>query len=71
MRTLVDIPAEHLEALNALGEQQQQSRAALIREAVAEYLVRHHRQDAEAAFGLWNGSAGDGLAYQEKVREEW
>ena len=61
----------HLEALNALGEQQQQSRAALIREAVAEYLVRHRRQDAEAAFGLWNGSAGDGLAYQEKVREEW
>jgi len=71
MRTLVDIPAEHLDALNALGEQQQQSRASLIREAVAEYLVKHHQRDAKAAFGLWNNSAGDGLAYQRKVREEW
>ncbi|MFV3306111.1 ribbon-helix-helix protein, CopG family [Pseudomonas sp. NY15181] len=71
MRTLVDIPAEYLERLNDISERQQQSRAAIIREAIAEYLVNHAQADADAAFGLWKERKVDGLVYQEKAREEW
>jgi metal-responsive CopG/Arc/MetJ family transcriptional regulator len=71
MRTLVDIPVEYLERLNDISERQQQSRASVIREAIAEYLVNHAQADADAAFGLWQEHQVDGLAYQEKVRQEW
>ena len=71
MRTLVDIPLEYLERLNDISERQQQSRASVIREAIAEYLVNHAQADIDAAFGLWQEPQVDGLAYQEKVREEW
>lgn len=70
MRTLIDIPDDELERLNALSEREQRSRASLVREAIAEYLVR--RQDAdESAFGLWGERKIDGLAYQKKIRAEW
>ncbi|PJI48689.1 MAG: CopG family transcriptional regulator [Pseudomonas sp.] len=71
MRTLVDIPVEYLERLNDISERQQQSRASVIREAIAEYLVNHAQADAADAFGLWKDHEVDGLAYQKKVREEW
>ncbi|KAF1053452.1 MAG: hypothetical protein GAK43_01396 [Stenotrophomonas maltophilia] len=70
MRTLVDIPGEYLARLNSLSEAQQVSRASLIREAIAQYLATHAEVEAESAFGLWK-AAEDGLAYQQRLREEW
>jgi predicted transcriptional regulator len=71
MRTIVDIPDTQVRALAALAERVNLPRAALVREAIADYLARH-RHDAQAeAFGLWGGDGPDGLAYQEKVRAEW
>ena len=71
MRTLVDMDEGHVHNLDALARRLKRSRAALIREAVAEYLDRNAVEDIEAAFGLWGDRKIDGLAYQEKLRSEW
>lgn len=71
MRTLIDLPDPQIQALAALCERVKQPRAAIIREAVAEYLERRAVKPAEAAYGLWGAEAMDGLAYQQKVREQW
>ena len=73
MRTLVDLPREQLEALAQLGKAQGRSRAALVREAVAEYLGKHEAGSLDEAFGLWRTKreVEDGLAYQERLRAEW
>jgi len=71
MRTLIDLPNAQIQALAALCDRVGQSRAAVIREAVAEYLERRAAKPAEAAFGLWGSEAVDGLDYQRKARAEW
>lgn len=74
MRTLIDLPPEQLEALTNLGKAKGRSRAALVREAVAEYLGKHEAGSLDEAFGLWRNKTGDiedGLAYQERLRAEW
>ncbi|MEQ9331005.1 ribbon-helix-helix protein, CopG family [Thalassobaculum sp.] len=71
MRALVDIDEGQVRDLDRLAKQEKRSRAALIREAVADYLERRGRQTAEDAFGLWGQHKTDGLAYQEKIRSEW
>lgn len=71
MRTLVDIKEPQLRLLDQLAKEQKRPRAALIREAVADYLERKTAQNASTAFGLWGERAIDGLEYQEKVRSEW
>jgi predicted transcriptional regulator len=71
MRTLIDLPDTQIQALAALCERVRQPRAAVIREAVAEYLERRVTKSADAAYGLWGAEALDGLAYQHKARAEW
>jgi metal-responsive CopG/Arc/MetJ family transcriptional regulator len=71
MRALVDMNEDQVEALDALAKQAKTSRAALIRDAIDAYLDRHRRRHAEDGFGLWGRRDIDGLAYQERIREEW
>jgi predicted transcriptional regulator len=71
MRTLIDLPDAQIQALAALCERVRQPRAAVIREAVAEYLERRMTKPAEAAYGLWGAETMDGLDYQTKARAEW
>ena len=71
MRTLVDIPDDQIAALAELCERLKQPRAALIREAISEYLARRSRVRQESAFGLWGPKVADGLTYQRKARAEW
>ena len=70
LRTIIDIPEPQVKALEDLSRGQNQSRAALIREAIQEYLARR-RPQADDGFGLWGEGGVDGLAYQEKARSEW
>ena len=70
MRTIVDIPKQDIQGLDALCSREHISRAEAIRRAVANYL-KVHQGDAEAAFGLWRGRHNDGLTYQESLRDEW
>ncbi len=72
MRTLIDLPDSQIQALAVLCDQMKQPRAALIREAVAEYLLKHRTQTSiDEAFGLWGAGGVDGLEYQDKARAEW
>jgi len=71
MRTLVELPDEQIEPLEALAKQMQLSRADLIQRAVADYLQRYQSVDGDAAFGLWRERQEDGLAYQERMRSDW
>ncbi|MFT4103442.1 MAG: ribbon-helix-helix domain-containing protein [Burkholderiaceae bacterium] len=71
MRALIDISDAQVEVLDALAKRMRQSRAALIRAAIDDYLDRHHREQVEGGFGLWGERRIDGLDYQAKVRREW
>jgi metal-responsive CopG/Arc/MetJ family transcriptional regulator len=71
MRTLVDLGDAQIEALDELAKKENRSRAALIRQAIDNYLnERRHKRESDA-FGLWGKRKVDGLAYQNKVRSEW
>ena len=71
MRALIDMTDAQVEALDTLAKRVRQSRAALIRAAIDDFLHRHHREQVEDGFGLWGRQKVDGLAYQEKARREW
>jgi metal-responsive CopG/Arc/MetJ family transcriptional regulator len=71
MRTLVDLGDVQVQALDELSKKEKRSRAALIRQAVDDYLMKRRNGDEDDAFGLWGKRKVDGLAYQEKVRREW
>jgi metal-responsive CopG/Arc/MetJ family transcriptional regulator len=71
MRTLVDLGDNQLQALDELSKKEKRSRAALIRQAIDDYLAKQRDKREGDAFGLWGKRRVDGLAYQEKVRGEW
>ena len=71
MRTLVDLGDTQIEALDELSKKEKRSRAALIRQAIDDYLAKRHIKQEDDAFGLWGKRKVDGLAYQRKVRSEW
>lgn len=75
-RTIVDLSECALGALDGIAEDQGASRAAVVREAVAEYIVRHKGTSLRPplplqGFGALQGRLGDGLAYQQDLRSEW
>jgi metal-responsive CopG/Arc/MetJ family transcriptional regulator len=63
MRTIIEVPADQLEALDALCGRERISRAEAIRRAVADVVRRDRDQRPDAAFGLWRGRDLDGVAY--------
>lgn len=71
MRALIDMDEKQVRELDRLAQDQNRSRASIIREAVADYLHARARETADDAFGLWGIRKVDGLAYQEKIRGEW
>lgn len=71
MRTLVDLGDTQVQALDELSKKDKCSRAALIRQAIDDYLAKRQGRTEGDAFGLWGTRKVDGLDYQEKVRREW
>lgn len=71
MRISVDIDETHLRSLDRLASRDGRSRAAMVREAIAEYLVGRVPQALDNAYGLWSEAKVDGLDHQEQVRREW
>lgn len=72
MRTIIELPGDQIEALDALCRRDRISRAAAIRRAVTLLVRSEGVRAAGAAFGIWRDRREDGLAYQERVRaEEW
>ncbi|HZJ08492.1 MAG TPA: ribbon-helix-helix protein, CopG family [Trueperaceae bacterium] len=70
MRTIIDLPEDLAQALDAMGRERGASRAALVREAVRDYLDRN-RRDPREAFGLWRDRTEEAIDYQERLRDEW
>ena len=71
MRTLVDLGDTQLQALDELSKKEKRPRAALIHQAIDDYLGKRRDKQQGDAFGLWGKRKVDGLTYQEKVRDEW
>ena len=71
MRAWVDIGDTQLRELDELSKAEKRSRAALIREAIDDFLAKRRSKHQGDAFGLWGKRKVDGLVYQEKVRSEW
>jgi metal-responsive CopG/Arc/MetJ family transcriptional regulator len=71
MRILVDVGDAQLQELNELSKVEKRSRAALIREAIDDFLAKRCSKNQGDAFGLWGKRKVDGLVYQERVRREW
>jgi predicted transcriptional regulator len=71
MRTVIDVPDDLIQSLDQVSDTENRSRAALIREAITEYLCKKTLPTAEAAFGLWKQNPVDGVRYQEELRSEW
>lgn len=70
-RILIDLPDEQIDELAALGEAQQRSRAAVIRDAISAYVASNKRRPVVDVFGMWQSRKIDGLRYQQELREEW
>ena len=71
MRTLIDLGDTQVQALDELSKREKRSRAALIRQAIDDYLRNRRDERQRDAFGLWGKRKLDGLAYQKKLRGEW
>jgi hypothetical protein len=71
MRTIIDLPPAQLDALDAWCRRDGISRAEAIRRAVAATVGQQAAGGREAAFGLWRDRKVDGLAWQQRMREEW
>ncbi len=71
MRTIIDIPQEIANNVDAVAKQEKRSKASVIRSALSEYLANKNQNSAKAAFGIWKNRKVDGLEYQSKIRSEW
>jgi hypothetical protein len=71
MRTIIELPAAQLEALDAICEREGISRAEGVRRSVAQYVQQQRASTPDKAFGLWRGRGVDGLTYEAHLRREW
>jgi len=73
MRTIIDLPEPDLRRLDALCRVRSISRAQAVRLAVRRLLLEEQAQtdSAGGVFGLWRDRAEDGVAYQDRLRDEW
>ncbi len=72
-RFLADVPEDDIRMLDEIAKRAGKSRAAVLREAVANYLEVSGKEGFEKYFGLWerHGSKVDGLDYERQLRGEW
>jgi hypothetical protein len=71
VRTLVDIPNDELESLNALSKAGGVSRAESIRRAIKAYVDANRPPAKHEGFGLWKDKGIDTDEYLRKIRSEW
>jgi len=71
MRTIIELPGDQIEGLDALCRRDGISRAEAIRRAVARHLEAERVGVPDRAFGLWRARPVDGLKYERRIRDEW
>ena len=75
MRTIIDLPEHQIDALRLIEVRKNLSRAELVRQAVAQYVLQH--VESPDAFGAWKSripsakKPRDGVTVQRKLRVEW
>jgi len=70
MRTIIDLPADQIDALAQLCKSEKISRAEAVRRALDEMLAHKKLQGREQAFGTWQ-RRGDSRKIVENLRKEW
>ena len=70
-RIVIDLPDEDLRLLDAIKNVKKKPRAEIIRAAISGYLENNQVSETEIAFGAWKFESGDGLVFQNALREEW
>ena len=70
MQTTLDIPEEQLTEIDKVSQARNISRDELVSLALTDYLQSRKRA-LEESFGAWAGSQGDGVEYQQRLRDEW
>lgn len=71
-RSIVTIPKEVLRKLDSIAKSRHESRSALIREAIDNWLKMYKTHPLDHAFGIWKGKKiKDSLEYIRKLRDEW
>jgi metal-responsive CopG/Arc/MetJ family transcriptional regulator len=70
MQTTIDIPEEQVAQIDKLSQTRNISRDELFSRALEVYLESRERALDESA-GAWAGSQGDGVEYQQRLRDEW
>lgn len=72
MRTIVDLPEEQIEALKKMSELRKESRAELVRQAVAAFIQQNSHTNESIAFGILRDTPiKEPVAYQQQLRSEW
>ena len=71
VRTIIDLPDEQLEALDAHCVRERISRAEAVRRAVAGHLKADRGPAVRRAFGLWRGRPEDALELEAGLRADW
>lgn len=73
MRTIVDIPDNHILALKKLSLELKVSRAEIVRQALCDYLKRIDKKKEiyKSAFGILKNAGLDGVEYQRIIRNDW
>ena len=73
MRVLIDLPDDDIDWLDRKAVEAGMSRAALVREVVAQYRAEAGKQGIERFFGVWKArkDVGDGLKFQKRSRDDW
>lgn len=71
MRTIIEIPDRDIRRLARTCRAEGISRAEAIRRAVSLFLAKRSRDPESDGFGLWREREEDGLAYQDRLRDEW
>jgi hypothetical protein len=72
-RFLVDVPVDDVRKLDEIAKREGKSRAAVLREAVTNYLEESRKDGFEKYFGLWerHGIEIEPHEYDRKRRAEW
>ena len=78
MQAVIEISEEQLALLDKVSEAEGIPRDEVVGKAVEKYLAERPVPSAnrdwaglDAAFGIWKDRGEDGLAYQQRMRDEW
>jgi metal-responsive CopG/Arc/MetJ family transcriptional regulator len=70
MQTTIDIPEEQVAQIDQLSRTRNISRDEIVSRALTVYLESRERALDDSA-GAWANSQGDGVQYQQQIRDEW